>query len=60
MAESSYAPSFIIKIGGSRLAVEREADIKEVIVIHRLDAPASCIIRAEDPDEAWSGDDCKC
>ncbi|MCP4218395.1 MAG: phage late control D family protein, partial [bacterium] len=42
---------------GSRLAVEREADIKEVIVIHRLDAPASCIVRAEDPDEAWSGDD---
>ena len=51
--EEKLVPSFLIYINGSRLAVEKEADIKEITVINKLDAPSSFSITVSDMKKKW-------
>ena len=57
MADNSLVPGFIIYFNGSRLPVEKEADVKEIIVSDKLNAPSVFTIKVSDPDKEWSGNE---
>lgn len=57
MAEDSKAsPSFIVKVNGSRLAVEKEAQVKEIVINDSVDAPSSFSVLVNDTDGSWADD----
>jgi phage protein D len=53
----SLVPSFIVYLNNSRLPPEREAEIKEIVVIDKINAPSSFVIRVSDPDNEWKEKD---
>jgi len=44
----TLVPSFVIHVNGSRLAVEKEAEIKEIVVFEKIDSPSSFAIKFSD------------
>lgn len=59
MANTSAVPSFTLKIDGSRVPPEREADIKEIIVFEKTDAPSRFEIKVNNEGFRWTdSDDC--
>ncbi|WP_018527181.1 phage late control D family protein [Alkalispirochaeta alkalica] len=47
-------PYFIVYINGTRLAIEQEASVKQVLVTDRIDAPSVCHIVMSDADRLWA------
>lgn len=41
MSNTSAVPSFILKVDGSRLPPDNEADVKEIFIFEKIDAPYS-------------------
>ena len=58
MAENNdnqtLTPTFIIYINGSRMTAEQEADVKEIIIVEKDDAPSSFIIKMSDMIRQWT------
>jgi len=59
MAEElkTLTPSFLIKANGQRLAVEKEADVKEIVIIEKIDAPSQFMIYVSDMAKEWPDSD---
>ena len=53
----SLVPSFIVHFDGARLPVEREADIKEIIVTDTLDNPSTFSLIVSDQENEWKEKD---
>lgn len=51
---STLTPTFIVYINGSRLAVDQEAAVKQILVQDRLDSPSSLSIVLSDPQRQWT------
>ncbi|SIQ98441.1 Phage protein D [Alkalispirochaeta americana] len=47
-------PYFIVYINGTRLAIEQEASVKQVLVTDRVDAPSACQIVLSDAERQWA------
>ncbi len=52
-----HAPSFLVYINNSRLPAAREAEIKEIVVIDRINAPSFFKIVTADPEGEWKDKD---
>ena len=50
-------PSFVLYINNTRIPAEREAEIKKIIIVDRLNAPSSFFMHASDPDKEWREND---
>jgi phage protein D len=48
-----HAPSFLVHINNTRISAEREAEIKEIVINDRINAPSSFRIIAADPENLW-------
>ena len=57
MAHEETAPSFLLKLNNSRLAAEKEAQVKEITVINKLNDPSKFMILFSDPDGEWIDSD---
>ncbi|MBN2443249.1 MAG: hypothetical protein JXJ04_17950 [Spirochaetales bacterium] len=58
MPEGDFStPSFVLYINNARLPGEREAEIKKIIILDRLNAPSTFAIHASDPDGEWREND---
>ncbi|MBN1695888.1 MAG: phage late control D family protein [Spirochaetales bacterium] len=55
--DNDVFPVFIIYFNGARLPVEREAEIKEITILNRLDAPSSFSIVVADQESEWAEND---
>ena len=54
MPEGDFStPTFVLYINNSRISGERESEIKEIIIIDKLNAPSTFSIHASDPDKEW-------
>lgn len=51
---TTSVPTFIIKINGSRIPPEKDADVKEIVVTERIDAPSQFSIVVSDLHMAWA------
>lgn len=52
-ASESSAPSFIIKLNGTRIPAEKESQVKEILVIDRVNNPSKFMITVSDPEHSW-------
>lgn len=50
-------PEFIIYLNGPRLSVEKAADIQEIIINEKVDAPSTFMISMSDMDRKWTDSD---
>ncbi|MBN2532393.1 MAG: phage late control D family protein [Spirochaetales bacterium] len=54
---SSSVPSFILYINNTRIPPEREAEVKKIIIIDRVNAPSSFAIYTADIEGEWANND---
>ena len=50
----TLVPTFIIHLNGSRLSAEKEADVKNITIIEKVDAPSSFSLRVSDMNREWA------
>ena len=53
----TLVPTFIIHVNGSRLAAEKEADVKDITITEKIDAPSSFAITVSDIKREWADSD---
>lgn len=49
-------PTFIVYLDGTRLSVEQEGSVKQIIINDRINVPSSCSIVLSDSDKMWMDD----
>ena len=49
----TLTPTFIVYINGTRLGVDHEASVRQILVKDRLDAPSTCRIVLSNMDRKW-------
>ncbi len=50
----TLTPTFIVYINGTRLGVDHEASVRQILVKDQLDAPSTCQIVLSDLDRKWA------
>lgn len=56
MGADSSDPTFIIYLDGTRLSVEQEGAVKQIIINDRMNVPSSCSIVLSDIEKMWMDD----
>ncbi len=56
MGANSSDPTFIVYLDGTRLSVEQEGAVKQIIINDRLNVPSSCSIILSDTEKMWMDD----
>ena len=57
MSDEKTAPAFLLKLDNARLAPEKEAQIKAITVISKINDPSKFMIDISDPDGEWIDSD---
>jgi hypothetical protein len=49
----TLTPTFIVYINGTRLGVDHEASVRQILVKDQFDAPSTCRLILSDTDRKW-------
>jgi len=50
----TLTPTFIVYINGTRLGVDHEASVRQILIRDQLDAPSTCRLVLSDMDRKWA------
>ena len=55
--DNHSAPGFVIYFNSSKIPPERAAEVKKIIIIDKLNAPSTFLIKAADMENEWLEND---